>query len=81
MKRSFRIGDYVQSHYRARWYGVITKMDGEVARILVTHDKAGNPQRKQFIRTLHSHWLSLYNAEGEWKELADMFRNSVCHTM
>jgi hypothetical protein len=59
MKTKFRVGDTVQSHFRAHWYGTVLRVDEESILVLVTHDKSGNKQRKPFKKRLHEHWLSL----------------------
>lgn len=62
MKNDFKVGDHVQSHYRARWYGIITQVTkrngmGSLIEVLVTHDKCGRPQRKPFLTQLDASWL------------------------
>lgn len=67
----FKPGQIVQSRYNAsRWYGVVTAVKKrsnnleDIVRVLVTHDRAGNKQRKKFIRELNELWLSPATSTG-----------------
>ena len=77
MKNKFFIGQGVQSHYRARWYGVVmdyvyhpnSPPDHYCCRVLVLLDKAGNMQRKLKIHTLDAaHLTAAGDVMGDYLE-------------
>lgn len=59
----FRVGDTVQSTYRARWFGVVETITPRqeqnpliTARCVCTAD--GRPFRKQFTHTYDAYWFT-----------------------
>ncbi len=65
MKNKFKIGQRVQSHYRARWKGEIIDIkprknkQTSLITVLVDTDRKSNPIRKKFKSTLDESWLTL----------------------
>jgi len=55
-----KIGTKVQSLYAARWTGYVAEINEgyqhNVVRCRITHDRRGNPMRKQIL----SMWLDTY---------------------
>ena len=52
------IGDVLESHYRARWRGVLLAADSDgIATVRMTHDRRGRPARKQKIFRYHISWF------------------------
>lgn len=71
----FKRGDIVRSRYRHRWIGVVTtvtpvydKCKHVTCRIMVTHDKNGNPMRKREIHELDQRWLESASINDTWSK-------------
>lgn len=61
MRHIFKVGDFVQSRYRAPWKGTVVELSGQsdnrVAWVRQEVDRHGNPMRKQKLKRLHTSWL------------------------
>ena len=64
--KNFKIGDLVQSRFRAPWKGIVydvvpRKGHGDLITTRMHTDRHGNPARarKMFMHTLDEHWLEL----------------------
>ncbi len=60
------VGSRVQSRYRARWHGVVLRVDEQLDHcviVRITHDRRGKPIRKPFssrnVRRLDESWLKV----------------------
>lgn len=73
MMHELKVGDSVQSHYRARWYGQIREIhhykhkmgsktyEGFIAHVMILLDKVGHLQRKPKMMKINIGWLSKAN--------------------
>lgn len=73
MQCQLKVGDSVQSHYRARWYGQVVAIErGKYdwygknvhycwAKVIMLLDKAGSPQRKRKIVRYDESWFHKVN--------------------
>lgn len=65
MKTTIRVGDRVQSCYRAPWFGNVIHVEkrtgiGALCTVHVTHDRRGNPQRNKNMKCkLDEAWLTV----------------------
>lgn len=61
MKNSFKVGDFVQSRYRAQWKGTIVELsvygDKDIVWVRQEIDRHGRPMRKQKWMSLNVGWL------------------------
>ena len=59
MKHSFKVGDKVQSHFRAPWKGVIVEGPDETECYIVKVflDQHNNVMRKFILKQLNGAWL------------------------
>ncbi len=61
----YKPGDIVQSHYNAKWYGIVAsiekrnKHEGDLINVYMMYDNCGHKQRKPKIKKLHENWLTL----------------------
>ena len=78
MKHSFKVGDKVQSHFRATWKGVIVegpdKNECYIVKILIYQHN--NIMRKPKFTSLNHHWLTPTNFScivTSWDEITSDF--------
>ena len=66
-KADIEKGDLVQSHYRARWKGIVLVLypDTGAALCLITIDRHNNPLRKPKKMRLHVDYLKLVERKGK----------------
>ncbi len=64
----FKQGDYVQSHYRGQWYGIVLNVGPTVEyknrksyllRVKMLKDRCGHPIRKGKIVQYNESWFTL----------------------
>jgi hypothetical protein len=59
--------EFVQSHYRSRWKGVILarekrKDHGDLLTILILLDRTNNPVRRRMLTRLNERWTTACSA-------------------
>ena len=78
-KTKYRVGDTVKSNFRARWIGVVIKVDGEITSIVPMIDRYGNPQRRRLVKQLHCDWLEPANLNSDDIKLNWIFSPDFAH--
>lgn len=73
----FKPGDWVASHFRANWKGVVEEVfqqtvdcpsgryNNITCQVRVLVDRHNNPIRKPFSKILHQNWLTACNNPNE----------------
>lgn len=52
-----KVGDYVQSRFRAPWKGTVIGLNKDIAWIRIEIDRHGHDMRKQQLTHLNIGWL------------------------
>jgi hypothetical protein len=50
--------EFVRSHYRAAWYGIVIDRDGDHRTVRIMRDRKGNWMRKPIVMQLAARWLA-----------------------
>lgn len=71
MRNALKVGDWVRSHFRATWKGVVQGSGycDNCVYVLVLIDQHNNPMKKVMIKHLNERWLTKIDPPANAKEL------------